>query len=365
MLLRTIPIREALFLAFFLSATLCFAQENSFQNYFIDLNYRTGKNTPHRQSIENLKYPCDGAEIKLGWQTTGKSYWQQAYRYPSLGVGFNWNTFQTDLIGAPFALYFFTSFPQFRLGPVKLDLEFDLGLSYGINPYHPETNPDNMATGSRTNLFYGMYLEQTIFWNKPIQLFISEGISHYSNGAIEHPNFGLNIPSLKFGVRYHPTRYPFLKSEKPEVKRYTYATFMLSSGIKKLDYPKPIYKEVSIIPTVWTRLNYKRQVGAGFEIAYNEARRMQRNLPNPVLDFPDLITYSVFLSHEKIIEDFTLLTQFGVYLKNQPALTFYYERIGIGYYIAPNFRVMLNLKAHYIKAEYLELALCYDFFRKR
>ena len=135
-----------------------FAQDEVKTPYFYSINYRTGNNKPHREVIKNLTYPYRGVDLKFGWQTIGKQPWQVAYRYPSFGVGINWNTFKTDIIGEPVAAYFFTNFPQITTKWARLDLEVDLGLSYGINPYDSITNPNNFATGTATNVFFGLFL---------------------------------------------------------------------------------------------------------------------------------------------------------------------------------------------------------------
>ncbi|HKK81949.1 MAG TPA: hypothetical protein VJ909_06865, partial [Prolixibacteraceae bacterium] len=60
-------------------------------------------------------------------------------------------------------------------------------------------------------------------------------------------------------------------------------------------------------------------------------------------------------------ERFTILTQLGLYLGKHPVGDkVYYERIGVGYYLTPWWRAVLNLKAHYIKAEYVELGFVFD-----
>lgn len=353
-LLITIIMAVALIMPVHLSA-----QSDSKTPFFFSLDYRTGKNKPHRPIIANLTYPYRGVEFKMGWQTLGKQPWQQAYRYPSFGIGVNWNTFKTDVLGDPFAAYFFTNFPQVTLPWARLDLEVDFGASYGIHPYDSITNPHNYSTGSAINVIFGLYLEQSFDVGKHIDLFVSEGFTHYSNGALGFPNLGLNIPSLKFGVRYQPNfveRIPKSPRESfhPKWQINTY----LGTGMKTLFTPTPYYHEYLVAPTLYLRTSYKRRVGIGYELAYNEAIRgiyEQRNYTGK-----QLITSAIYASHEFIIERFTVVTQFGIYVKNQPSDKFYYERIGMGFYLTPSIRMVLNLKAHYFKAEYVETGLIFD-----
>ena len=347
------------FFLLFLAPKFIIAQNEPKTPFYFSIDYRTGKNKPHREVIRNLTYPYRGADLKLGWQTLGKQPWQVAYRYPSFGVGVNWATFETDILGTPYALYFFTNFPQISTKWADLELNVELGLSHGIHPYDSITNPMNFATGSAFNAYFGFYLEQLIHLGNHVDAFISEGFTHYSNGALDYPNLGLNIPSLKFGVRYQPHFHEKLNvGLKPDFKRnWTLVTYM-GGGARTWDAPTLDYREVLISPAIYYQPGYKRRVGLGLEMAYNESIRIVYGQEN--YKGNQLLTYAVFAAHEFLIKRFTIVTAFGIYLYNMPSDKFYYERIGMGFYITPSTRIVLNLKAHYFKAEYVETGLVFD-----
>lgn len=327
--------------------------------YFFSINYRYGRLVPHSPKVENLKYPYRGVELKMGWQTLGKQTWQQAFRYPSFGAALSWNTFKTDILGAPVSGYFFTNFPQVTTKYFRIDLEMDLGLTYGINPYDPVTNPENFAIGAKWNNYFGFYLEESFHISKHLDLFASEGFTHYSNGAMAYPNYGLNMPMLKFGVRYQPNDVQALP-KAPRTKfgtKWNLVTYV-GTGVQTVFLPPQRFHEYTIAPAIYFRPVYKRRFGIGYEIAYNEAIRTVYETRNNT--GKQLVTQSVFAAHEFIIERFTILSQFGIYLKNQPSDTFYYERLGLGFYITPWMCAVLGLKAHRFTAEYLEAALVFD-----
>lgn len=361
--------------AFFFSALLIFVSTiNYAQNelrtpYFIKTSFVSGKNKPHRPVIKNLTYPYRGVEVKLGWQSIGKQPWQVAYRYPSYGIGFNWSTFGTEIIGEPSSIFFFTNFPQLNSSWLNIDLEVDLGISHGINPYDEIKNPHNFSTGSTVNAFFGIYLEQSFHLGKKFDISISEGLTHYSNGAMGYPNLGLNIiPTIKVGIKDHP-EYPkkINKGQKPDYKNNWQMNVYVGGGIKKLFGPTPTYREVLISPSIYYRTGYKRRIGVAYDITYNEAitgiwtRKEEMG--------SDLITQAALVSHEYIINRFTILTQFGFYVNNLPFDKNVYNRfdidciisrLGISYYITPWARAVLNVKAHYIKAEFVETGIIFD-----
>lgn len=350
---------------FFLLIFFCFSSAIKAQSdslitpYFFSVNYRHGKIVPHSPKVSNLRYPNRGVEVKMGWQTLGKQTWQQAFRYPSFGVGINWNTFKTDILGTPFAGYFYTNFPQISTKYFRVDLEMDLGIAYGIHPYDSITNPENFAIGAKWNTFFGFYLEESFHINKHVDLFASEGFTHYSNGAMAYPNYGINIPMLKAGVRYQPHyTKPLPKAPKSKFGTRWNIVSYVGTGVETAFFPPQQFHEYTIAPAIYFRPVYKRRIGIGYEIAYNEAIRTVYETRNNT--GKQLITQAVFASHEFIIERFTILSQLGIYLKNQPSDTYYYERLGLGFYITPWMCAVLGLKAHRFTAEYLEGALVFD-----
>ena len=364
---RSLKIRLlVVFLFLFLFCVTLFAQNRTTSPFFYSLNYRTGENKPHREVIKNLTYPYRGVDLKLGWQTIGNRDWQVAYRYPSLGVGLNWNTFKTDILGDPVAAYFFVNFPQVSTSWFRIDLEANLGLAYGIHPFNKYTNPNNMSTGSSFNAYIAFYLEQSFHVLPEFDVFVSEGLAHYSNGAMGWPNLGLNIPSLKFGVRqYLGQAEKRNKGKTFDFDRNFQIVTNLCGGIRRfspIEYSGDriyTYHEALLAPSLFYRIGYKRRLGVGFELAYNEAKQ-EAIWWEPALTDKELITCAVNCSHEFLINRFTILTQFGVYLSESPTDKWYYERIGFGYYVCNNLRALLNLKAHYIKAEYIEFGISYD-----
>ena len=341
-------------------STSLLAQSDSLTTpHFFSLNYRYGHNEPHSPKVKNLEYPYRGVELKMGWQTLGKQTWQQAYRYPSFGVGLNWNTFKTDILGTPVAGYFYTNFPQVTTKYFRIDLEMNLGMAYGINPYDSIKNPENFAIGAKWNNFFGFYLEESFHVSKHVDLFVSEGFTHYSNGAMAYPNYGLNIPMLKFGVRYQPNEIkPLPKQPRSKFSNKWNLVTYVGTGVETAFIPPQQFHEYTIAPAIYFRPVYKRRFGVGYEIAYNEAIRTVYETRNNT--GKELVTQAIFASHEFIIERFTILSQLGIYLKNQPSDTFYYERLGLGFYITPWMCAVLGLKAHRFTAEYLEGALVFD-----
>jgi hypothetical protein len=362
LLLLKMKTNRGFFVLIFLLLTFSTSAGDSIKSpVFFSVNYRGGQNKPHRTVVENLVYPYRSVDFKLGWQTLGNKAWHSAYRNPSFGVGFNYASFDTEIVGKPVAFYFFTQFPQYNATWGRLDLEVDCGLAYGINPYNADTNPYNFSTGSSTNVFFGFYLEQSFNIGKHVDVFAAGGFTHYSNGALDWPNLGLNIPSVKVGLRYQPNESKAYYTRPEFERKFSISTYVGGGTMFVFSKDTLTYNSGLVQPSLNYRIGYKHRVGIGYELSYNESYRIHwdpiiQNTPGRELWF-----HAIFASHEFLIERFTIHTQLGLYIGKHPVRDkVYYERIGIGYYITPWWRAVLNLKAHYIKAEYVELGFVFD-----
>jgi len=251
--------------------------------------------------------------------------------------------------------------PQFRFRRFTVTLDGNFGISYGINPYDEIKNPGNFSTGSSLNVYAGLYLEESYMLTPNLSLFCLQGLTHYSNGNLGFPNVGLNVPTLSFGARFTPRPLPSAlpQSPDPEYTRNWQLNCYLGAGMMKNSADWPIYKSIVFSPTLSKRINYVHRLGIFYEIAYNENMTNKGEFHN--LKGFQIITHATGVTHDFLIERFTILMSLGVYLTNKiPTDSYVYERIGLSYEFLKNLRAGFYMKAHGIKAEYFELGLLYD-----
>lgn len=143
-------------------------------------------------------------EVRLGWQTDGRSDWMGVYGYPSYGLGWYSGAIgNPKILGNPNALYGFLSFPISinRRHTFISDLAF--GLTYDLNPYDPVDNPTNDAIGARGAVYFNWGFGGRYNLNREIDLTYGIDFTHFSNGRSFQPNYGLNMMGLFVGTRYH------------------------------------------------------------------------------------------------------------------------------------------------------------------
>ena len=150
-------------------------------------------------------------ELRFGYQSTGEKPWQQYHHYPRYGVGVCYADLVLDrqdtTLGNPFSAFFFFSAPWLRLGRITLNSDISVGLSYTSLIHDPVSNPYNDVIASRVNLYFNYNLNIYYILNNRIDLFAGYGLTHYSNGAIQSPQKGINNWGASLGLSYH-FKYP-------------------------------------------------------------------------------------------------------------------------------------------------------------
>lgn len=190
-------------------------------------------------------------ELRMGWQSTGRQYWQALHNYPVYGLGVFGGSLGTSdvdsVLGAPAAIYFFYGEPLVRVKRFSVFFELALGLSYDFVPYDAETNPANDVVGSRVNLYFNGNLNFMYEISPLLDVSIGANFFHFSNGRSNTPQRGVNMGGLNLGMKYNfnpisnYTRYKrpdykpairpdFIPLEKRPVERYGEFQFLVSGG---------------------------------------------------------------------------------------------------------------------------------------
>jgi hypothetical protein len=243
-----------LFVFFLLLAPSCIlAQEDSVENSFrfFDFKIHSGSHLYTGQNLEDvLENGFLSMKLRYGWQTHGKHAWEKALNYPAYGFGWYTGSIgDPDVLGNPNALFGFLQFPLSRHKRNTFVLEPELGLTYNLKPFDPETNYINDAIGARFAVYINFAFNGIYKLNRELDLTYGFAFTHFSNGRTVWPNFGLNMYGLAFGARYNfnrgqkkmdpdvfttkvlPARPDLPKASKPgAVDKKNYITFYQAFG---------------------------------------------------------------------------------------------------------------------------------------
>lgn len=144
--------------------------------------------------------------IKYGFKFSPDSYWGKMYPNTIQGIGIGYNSFNnTKEVGNPLAVYVFqTSRIASITKNLSFDYEWNFGASFGWKKYDAEKNPFNTIVGSKVNAYINLGFLFNWQMTNEIALKAGIGLSHYSNGNTNYPNFGVNTLDGRIGVIWCP-----------------------------------------------------------------------------------------------------------------------------------------------------------------
>jgi hypothetical protein len=324
-----------------------------------------GKSLPHHEEMKQLcKNPFYGAEIRFGYQTTGLEYWHKAYKFPFFGLGYYCADFNQKAIGTPMALFSFIELPFYRGKNFSLSTSWSAGVAFHINEYDSIKNPENLAIGSDLNAYidFSVLYKQRI--SQRLDLGIGLKLQHFSNGATKYPNWGMNMVGAQVVLSYMPRSAirNFHILQEPEYNKDFEFYLMYAGGlVGKKDRGSDHYYNSTLSMSVTKRVSFKRTVGLGIDVFYNEY--LKSNFPEEDdIQLNKLVSQSVFLTTEMIINKFRMAVCLGFYtLRYDDYTKPYYERVALRYYFIPNMFANVSIKAHAAKAEYIEWGLGVSF----
>jgi len=303
--------------------------------------------------------------IRFTNQTYGKNLWEQFYNYPQWGIGLSvYDFYNPEEIGNPIALYGFFNAPFKRWDRLTLNYEIGFGATFNWRHFDPVSNSNNIAIGAGESFYIdaGMNLQYNLTKHFDIETGFS--LTHFSNGALKKPNFGLNTIAPKISIKYNfYDRHEFIKHEISEYraeKKWIVSMFIGGTNVifdsVNVDiqekYEGVSFPVVGITSTLNWHIWRKSKIGIGMAFTYNGSVNAQVAINNNELDvkdglFTDKLQISIFPSYEFVVHRFSLILQpaFYLYRKNLANQTpVFHQRIGLKYHFSKDFFVGIILR---------------------
>ena len=315
-------------------------------------------------------------DLRIGWQTRGSEAWHHALNLPYYGLGvYNMVFSNEEELGYPAALYFFFGAPFSRKEKSSFDYEFSFGLSYNWTPYNDIDNPFNLAIGSYENAYIDAKIKYEWYFSKRFSLNTGFRVTHFSNGAIRHPNAGINLLAPFLGVRYDILSKDPISIDQlitKEVETTNEFNILIASGKRAVKGTTTNNNQMVSLLNV--SLEYLKPAGSVFkyggsiDVGIDENRNIQV--------FEDDVELSS--TKKQIYTGVSAIGQFranrlgvqaamGYEFINNGKLHFkndFYQRIGLRYYLFEHFFAGINIKAKNLsKADYIEWSVGYSIFR--
>ncbi|NOY51598.1 MAG: acyloxyacyl hydrolase [Chlorobi bacterium] len=313
-------------------------------------------------------------EISLQKATFGQGRWEKKYDYPLLGTSFLYNDIGGyKEIGNAYAIFPYINFPLFRDDKSTYNFRLGLGLAYLENKFDNINNYKNFAIGSHLNIAANLQLEYRRQISKRLTFSFATTLTHFSNGTIKTPNYGLNLFTTNIAFAYS------LSEPRP------YGGRMLLPDLYTFEFDGRKYLEINVIVVVsnkdmsqdigerfmvyasyfniMKRVSYKSKFGLGLDITadlsdkYFLARNLGHSSSSNDLSY---IKTGISGAYELVISRTSFLFNLGLYIggkirKHGDA----YQRLTLKYLISKNLTANLALSTHAGTADYIGIGLGY------
>ncbi len=308
----------------------------------------------------------NGIDIRLGFRKSDPNdVYGTIYRRPYIGLGWYTSTFHNAEVGEPNAVYFFITIPFKFEGTKKFTFSYStaFGLTYNLNPFHPETNPGNVFIGSARNCYVHLGFLANYKITPRWALNGTIGFKHFSNGSYAQPNAGINLIPLTLGVSWQLSKegVNLEKTPKPEFLKYGSVNVAFAVGSKNYVSGEDNHLKTTLGINYLRHFNHKYKAGLGLDIFYS-ADANQR-IDSDKSDFSKYWSFAAVGSWEWVLTK-RLYAPIGIafYLhrnmENGEAKP-YYERAGLGYRFKNNLSLAVTIKAHGGVADMFEWTIAY------
>jgi len=287
-------------------------------------------------------------EFRYGWQLKDPEHWTSRYNYATYGVGY-YSGFvgNPEVLGKPNAIFGFINFPLTnRLRRNVIEMGIGLGLTYNLEPYDPNTNPENDAVGSPLALYFNLYFGGAYKISREMDLLYGIDFTHFSNGRITTPNFGFNMYGLNLGLRYYynadqklvdrdvytdkilQARFEPPESSKSPRLRESSIEVYLAGGTVQNEVDKGTYKRYGIFSGALDyrfKFNTMHALTAGFDYFWDGSLKP---------DYPetkDQTLAGVHLGYDFMFGKMAIRFQAGTYITDDKEKSPNYIRAGFRY----------------------------------
>lgn len=355
-------------------------QHKTYPRYlFIDVKGHYGRHVTTgveilQQTIEQNPYHV--AELRIGMRGYGSKRWHQIYRYPAYGIGLYQARFnpQNNQLGNPTSVFIFFNPSLLGREKITFGIDFEAGLSFNFLNYDPVHNPDQLAVGSALNIHFQLEAETSFRILESLDGAAGIGFTHFSNGRIRTPQRGINLYHAFGRLRYYlpawqskngnpddwsHKRPDYIRHEMPKFKgRWEYYA-VLSGGMAT---PEVLWADRSIKYFVGSlsldvarHYYYFGKAGIGIDLFHDRSMREPYRFTNSSPTFVDMSFWGFHVSHELMVNRFTLVTQVGVTLSEREIEGKWYGRFGLRIDITEHLFFRGTLKVpEGLKADFIE-----------
>ncbi len=342
-------------------------------NLTTEVKLQYGLLMSHHLELDIFKSHFPAFEINLQKATYGKHRWEAEYGYPLIGISL-WYSGLGGFpeLGSAIALYPTINFPLVRNNIQSLNFKLGIGLGYLTNRFDRIENYKNFAIGSHLNIAASLFFEYRRKISRMLTFTTSMGLTHFSNGSMKTPNYGLNILTASVGVSSYlsnPNRslkrkiLPELYSFEFDGRKYLSIEFATALAYKDMSqqYGESFFVGAAFV-NIMGRVSYKSKFGIGFDVTYDGSDNLvlERQYVE-VSNKMNLAKTGVNIAYELVMDRLSFLFNIGFYMSGmERSEGENYQRLTMKYLITDKLFANMVLSSHVGKAEYVGFGLGYQ-----
>ncbi len=330
-----------------------------------EVGYGWGFLWAHRETIQSLpEKPAQNLEISWFRLLYAKG-WHRLYRNPKIGLSYAYlQTGNESILGNGHSLSGLIKVPIWNHPVHGIDYQVRFGYGYLSKIFHPQENYNNLASGSHHTIFLRFSLQYRLQIHPNGQLGTGLSFHHFSNASWARPNLGLNFLTWDLTLAYgkSPVKLSSNRQRSIQSDPYWEMSVINGCGIKEIDPAGGRkYFTNSTIINLERRINAKYQWGFGFDGFFDGSLLdLMRNRAIPTEGWTDYWRLGAHVSYGIFFGKVMFNLQLGHYLvENYNDDTSLFNRIALRFYFHPNWLAHFGLKAHFGRADFLELGLGY------
>lgn len=325
----------------------------------------------HKPVIANMEAHVFAFALQAQLRADGSKDWHVAYKYPRVGVSLLYTNFgRPELTGFSFSAVPFIDFPVYKNKKNEIAIRTGAGIAYFSRAFDIKTNYKNKGIGAPYSVALQLFFlyRRTIFRN--IEGNIGIGLAHFSNGKLEQPNYGINIPQILLGATYLFSKTDVEKKRvlPPFKPKWGLQTFLAIANKDEGGILSDRYTTLTLGVAGSRALNRKSILTAGGDFFYDPSLPLfvypdsLRETGAVKVGFTDKIQVGVKAGHDLVLGRFHIVTQFGMYAYTPTSFNGkFYQRVGFRVRCWKGAFVGLYLKTHFARADFAEWALGWAF----
>ena len=210
-------------------------------------------------------------ELRLLKATDGSAWWHRPHQYPRFGININYLDFNDPILGQSLSMQITGERNIFKRKRLQFNFVAGMGIAWITNPFDRQNNNKNIMLSG--NLNSSWIANFSLAWQikPPWQLMFEFGIIHYSNGAVQLPNQGINLATANVGIGYKPQVIPITNTFAEQKSSHK----NILVGCQQHRLCRKISKQWIQISSIWITGIASTDVGKSYILASRPGRILQ------------------------------------------------------------------------------------------